>query len=70
LKDGWKSYEPENDKSFCYFTKIWELLWRDWRLRMNGTGFMLQWLVWNTHIWGATWEATFERSILVSSTSK
>jgi hypothetical protein len=19
LKDGWKSYEPENNKSFCYF---------------------------------------------------
>jgi hypothetical protein len=19
MKDGWKSYEPENDKSFCYF---------------------------------------------------
>ena len=51
-------------------TKIWELLQRVQRLRMNGTGFMFQRLVWNTHIWGATWEATFKHSILVSSTSK
>jgi hypothetical protein len=40
LKDGWKSYEPENNKSFCYFVgKNMVNTYKNMRIAMTGSTF-------------------------------
>jgi hypothetical protein len=44
LKDGWKSYEPENDKSFCYFVgKNMANTYKNMRIVMMGSTFEDEW---------------------------
>jgi hypothetical protein len=40
LKDGWKSYKSENDKSFCYFVgKNMANTYKNMRIAMTGLTF-------------------------------
>ncbi len=44
LKDGWKSYKPENDKSFCYFVgKNIVNTYKNMRIAMTGSTFEDEW---------------------------
>ncbi len=78
LKDGWKSYKPENNKSFCYFVgKNMAKKYKNMRIAMTGSTFENEWnriyvptIRLKYTLIGATWEATFECGILVSSMSK
>jgi hypothetical protein len=41
LKDGWKSYKPENDKSFCYLVG-WNMANTSKNMRITTTGSMVE----------------------------
>ncbi len=44
LKDGWKSYEPENNKSFYYFVgKNMANTYKNMRIAMAGSTFEDEW---------------------------
>jgi hypothetical protein len=44
LKDGWKSYEPENDKSLCYFVgKNMVNTYKNMRIATTGLTFEDEW---------------------------
>jgi hypothetical protein len=44
LKDGWKSYEPENDKSFCYLVgNNMANTYKNMRIAMKGLVFEDEW---------------------------
>ncbi len=44
LKDGWKSYKPENDKSFCYFVgKNMATTYKNMRISTTGSMFEDEW---------------------------
>jgi hypothetical protein len=44
LKDGRKSYEPENDESFCYFVgKNMTNTYKNMRYAMTGSTFENEW---------------------------
>ncbi len=44
LKDGWKSNEPENDKSFCYFVeKNMANTYKNMRIATTGLMFEDEW---------------------------
>jgi hypothetical protein len=44
LKDGWKSYKPENDKSFCYFVgKNMANTYKNMRIATTGSTFEDEW---------------------------
>jgi hypothetical protein len=44
LKDGWKSYKPENDKSLCYFVgKNMANTYKNMRIATMGSTFEDEW---------------------------
>ncbi len=44
LKDGWQAYNPENNKSFCYFVgKNMANTYKNMRNIMTGTQFEDEW---------------------------
>ncbi len=44
LKDGWQAYDPENNKSFCYFVgKNMANTYKNMRKVMMGTQFEDEW---------------------------
>jgi hypothetical protein len=44
LKDGWKSFKPEKDNSFCYFVrKIMGNRYKNMRITTTGSKFEDEW---------------------------